>query len=182
MAVTASTELAQRMRQLRDHGQLRRYHHAAIGYNYRLPSLQAAVLRVKLAHLPAWDLSRRRLVQQYNRLLADVDVTLPVEAPDARSAYHLYVVRSERRDALAQQLSTAGIGCAVHYPVPVHRQPPYAAYAPAEPLAQTDAAASQVLSLPLHAQMSPEEVEFVSEKVAAFAGKPSAPGRGEHVR
>jgi dTDP-4-amino-4,6-dideoxygalactose transaminase len=158
------------MRQLRDHGQETRYHHSLIGYNYRLPAIQAAVLRVKLRHLDEWNARRREVAKQYDQLLAGVDVELPSESAGVTSAYHLYVVRSRNRDGLAAHLAEAGIATGVHYPVPVHRQPPYAAYS-REALPVTDAAAAEVLSLPLHAQLRPDEAKYVSEQVAALAGR-----------
>jgi dTDP-4-amino-4,6-dideoxygalactose transaminase len=170
IAVTSSPELATRMRQLRDHGQTQRYHHAVLGYNYRLPAIQAAVLRVKLRYLDAWNQRRREFARQYDSLLANVSVGLPSEAPDTTSVYHLYVVRSKDRDGLAEHLNKAGIATGVHYPVPTHLQPPYAAFKGAD-LPVTDAAADEVLSLPLHAQLQPDEVGYVCEQVAAFAGR-----------
>jgi dTDP-4-amino-4,6-dideoxygalactose transaminase len=125
MVVTNDEALAAHVRKLRSWGQSSRYHHDFLGFNYRMEALQGAILRVKLRHLDAWTEARRAHAAAYNRLLAPAGVQLPAEAPYARHVYHAYTIRLADRDPLAQTLAAAGIGTAVHYPLPIHLQPGY---------------------------------------------------------
>jgi dTDP-4-amino-4,6-dideoxygalactose transaminase len=163
-------ELAQRVRTLRNYGSQQKYYNERIGYNSRLDELQAAVLRVKLPHLPTWTAERQRLAARYDELLAGLpELTLPRTAAGATHVYHLYVVRTPRRDALQQHLTQAGIGTLIHYPVPPHLQEAYAflgyqpgAYPLAEELARTS------LSLPLWPGMREADLQAVAAAVRAF--------------
>ena len=123
MIVTDREDLPDRARRLRHHGDGGRYHHVELGYCSRLDELQAAVLRVKLAHLAAWTEARRRLAARYRAALADAPLGLPAERPEARHVWHLYAVRHPQRDALAKALADLGVGTSVHYPLPVPGQP-----------------------------------------------------------
>jgi dTDP-3-amino-3,4,6-trideoxy-alpha-D-glucose transaminase len=175
MVVSTSAELAERVRLLRQYGWRERYVSSAVGgakgLNSRLDELQAAILRVKLRHLGEWNERRRRLARLYNERLAGGGVTLPCEPENAVHVYHLYVVRHPRRDALRAFLRERGIGSLIHYPVPVHLQPAYGDLgydAGAFPVAE--AAAREVLSLPLYPELGEEEAVAVADGVAAFAG------------
>jgi dTDP-4-amino-4,6-dideoxygalactose transaminase len=166
-------EAAARVRELRNGGQRARYEHVRLGMNSRLDELQAAVLRVKLRRLESWVERRRALAEIYREELAGCGLDLPEEASYARAAWHLFVVRHPRRDALAAALKVRGVETLVHYPVPVHRQPAFAVVVPPEtrfPVAEL--AASSVLSLPLYPEMSDARVRFVAgvvrEAVAAI--------------
>ena len=159
------------MRIVRDWGQDRKYHHILRGFNYRMEGFQGAILRVKLRHLEQWTEARRALVHQYDELLADCEVETPTEMPWARHVYHVYTLRSDDRDALQAALTTEGIQTGVHYSVPVHLQPGYAdlGYG-AGAFPQAEAAAKQVLSLPLYPELSNESVKEVARIVRKAVG------------
>lgn len=122
MIVTNDEGLAAQLRMLRFHGCRVKYYHDEIGYNSRLDELQAAILRVKLQYLDGWNEARREKAKVYDELLKDLPITLPGRDPQALPIYHLYVLRSLRRDELMEALKEAGIACAVYYPVPLHLQ------------------------------------------------------------
>ncbi len=172
---TSNPEYARSARMLRDWGQDRKYHHVLRGYNYRMEGFQGAVLGVKLKHLDAWTETRRKIVAQYNDLLAHVDVETPSEMPWATHVYHVYTVRSTDRDGLQTALTTEGIQTGIHYPVPVHMQPAYAdlGYGPGA-FPHSEAAARQVLSLPLYPELSSQAVTQVAAAVGRAAPKPTA--------
>ena len=165
---TSNPALAETVRQLRNGGQSDRYRHERAGVNSRLDEIQAAVLRLKLAHLAAATDERRAQAARYENGLRGV--TLPRELPGRRHVWHLYVVRHARRDALAAHLAAAGIGALVHYPIPVHLQPAYAHLGiAAGALPETERAAREVLSLPLYPGLARESQRRVIEAVNAFA-------------
>jgi dTDP-4-amino-4,6-dideoxygalactose transaminase len=167
--VTDDPELVARMRMLRDHGQSRRYYHDVIGYNYRMASIQAAALRVKLPYLDGWNAARRTHAEHYGRLLAKLPVTTPVTSPDGSPVYHLYVIRASDREDLRQHLATHGIGSGIHYPVPIHLQRAYTGSSGTTvALPVTEAAASQILSLPMYAELTNRQIETVSESIAIW--------------
>ncbi len=163
-------ELVERVRALRQYGWQRRYVSDEPGYNSRLDELQAALLRVKLRRLEAWNRQRQALAARYDELLADCAVTTPVVTPGNHHVYHLYVVRSPQRDALQAHLERCGIATAIHYPMPVHQQPAYKRLAPPSSLPETERAAAEILSLPLYPQMPNEHVKQVAQSVRQFAG------------
>lgn len=159
--------LLQKVRMLANHGRKEKYLHEMIGTNSRLDSLQAAVLRVKLPHLDAWNVARRHAAQRYLELLAGLDgVRLPACDPKAQHVYHLFAIRVSARDALLAGLKEDGISAGVHYPVPVHAQPAFAdlGYADAD-LPVTAEAAATVLSLPMHPMLSDGDVERVAAAI-----------------
>ncbi|UCG24983.1 MAG: DegT/DnrJ/EryC1/StrS family aminotransferase [Chloroflexota bacterium] len=119
---TNDPAVAEKIRVMRDVGQPVKYMHDVHGFNFRLDSIQAAVLGVKLTRLDAWNANRRRLAHRYNELLAGLPVVTPTAAPWAEHVYHVYVIRVSRRDALQQYLSENGVGTAMHYPIPNHLQ------------------------------------------------------------
>ena len=166
--VTGDPFLAERVRRLRNYGQADRYHHAERGQNSRLDEMQAAILRVKLAHLDGHNAVRRRLAEEYSRRLTGV--TTPACQPEADPVFHLYVVRHPRRDDLMSALREEGIGTLIHYPVPVHLQEAYRdlGYAPGA-LPVTERAAREILSLPLYVGLTPEALETVADAVNRHA-------------
>jgi dTDP-4-amino-4,6-dideoxygalactose transaminase len=167
IAVTNNPEYARTMRMLRDWGQEKRYHHVLKGYNYRMDGIQGAILRVKLRYLDKWTEARRANAALYDELLADSGVKTPVAMPYSHHVYHVYVVRSHQRDALQQKLNERGIHTGIHYPVPVHLQQAYAdlGYKLGDfPVSET--VANEVLSLPMYAELSSEQVKIVSAAVS----------------
>jgi dTDP-4-amino-4,6-dideoxygalactose transaminase len=169
---TDDAALADVVAALREHGSVAKlYHHERIGKNSRMDEIQAAVVRRKLPHLPAWTAARRAVAERYAEGFRDVPEIRPQgAAPGSRSVFHLYTVRAERRDALAAVLRERGIGCGIYYPVPLHRQPCFRHFAPgACPVA--DRLAGQVLSLPCFPGLDPAEQDRVVEAVRAFYGR-----------
>ena len=174
--ITNDPALAERVRRLRNYGQTDRYHHAERGQNSRLDEMQAAILRVKLAHLDAHNAVRRRLAGEYSRRLTAEDsrrltgVAVPAVRPGAEPVFHLYVVRHPRRDDLMSALREDGIGTLIHYPVPVHLQEAYRdlGYAPGA-LPVTERAAREILSLPLYVGLTQEALETVADAVNCYA-------------
>jgi dTDP-3-amino-3,4,6-trideoxy-alpha-D-glucose transaminase len=155
--------LADRLRRLRNGGQSDRYRHELLGINSRLDELQAAILRVGLRHLPAWNERRRALAALYASELAGAGVTLPREQPYAHAVYHLYVVRHPRRDALAAALQERGVGTLIHYPIPLHLQPAFSDLGGRGgdfPVAER--AAREILSLPLFPELSDAQAQAVA--------------------
>lgn len=170
--VTANAELAERVRLLRNHGRHSKYVHDIEGFGERIDTLQAAVLAAKLPHLEEWTQARRRLAARYTELLAASGLVLPYVAPQAEAVWHLYVVRSQQRDALLEHLQQQGIGAGIHYPVPLHLQPAYArlGYRQGQ-LPVTEDAAATCLSLPLYPEMSAAQQDRVVEAIDAFTGR-----------
>jgi dTDP-4-amino-4,6-dideoxygalactose transaminase len=162
--LTHNAELAHRLRKLRDHGSDRKYHHDEIGYNERMDALQAAILDVKLRHLEDWTEARRRHAARYSELLRDLPgVVTPVEMAEARHVYHIYCVRVPgNRDQIKAVLNERGIGAGIHYPVPVHLQPAFAAQGWRRgDFPHAEAAADTILSLPLYAELSEKQIGTV---------------------
>src|SRR5258706_5391559 len=157
--VTNNAAMASRARSLREHGSTQRYYHDEVGFNYRMEGIQGAVLGIKLKHLDKWTRERRRVAHRYHELLADTPLQLPMEASYAESAYHLYVVRHPRRDELKKHLEAGKVGCALHYPLPLHLQKCYAALgytAGAFPVAEK--AAREGLSLPIYPELTDDQL------------------------
>jgi dTDP-4-amino-4,6-dideoxygalactose transaminase len=171
MVVSGSEELARRVRLLRDWGQEGKYRHVVKGYNYRLEALQAAILRVKLRHLPAWNAARARNAARLSEGLRGAEVRLPMPAPERDHVFHVYAVRSPRRDALAAHLREHGIGTGIHYPVPVHLQEAYRdpRYGPGHFPASEEAARS-VLSLPMFPELTAAQIDAIVRGVRSFEG------------
>lgn len=167
--VTNNAAFAARARSLREHGSSQRYYHDEVGYNYRMEGIQGAVLGVKLKHLESWTEERRRVAHRYDALLADTPLQLPREADYAKSAWHLYVVRHPKRDELKKHLETNRIGCALHYPLPLHRQKCYASLGHKQgdfPVAEK--AARQCLSLPIFPEMTEAQILRVAQVIKSF--------------
>jgi dTDP-4-amino-4,6-dideoxygalactose transaminase len=165
--VTNDAEVAGRVGLLREYGWRERYVSDQPGFNSRLDELQAAVLRVKLKYLDEENARRREIARMYDDRLAPTSLRLPERPGGVESVYHQYVARCDERDGLREHLREQGVGTLVHYPVPVHLQPAYRNRVPVHrgALPATEQAARQVLSLPMHAQLSDAQVEHVCEAI-----------------
>jgi dTDP-4-amino-4,6-dideoxygalactose transaminase len=166
-AVVGNDEsLLEKLRRLRDHGRITKYQHDELGFGERMDAMQAAILGAKLPYLDAWTEARRAHARLYKELLAPSHVVTPHESSDVRHVYHLYVIRSARRDALLAHLNQQGIGAAIHYPIPLHRQPAYLKLGYGdESLPVTEKVADEVLSLPMYPELSDEQIVYVVEAV-----------------
>jgi len=164
---TDDDRAAASLRLLRNYGQRVKYHHAVPGTNSRLDTLQAAVLSVKLPHLDGWNAARRRHAVAYSARLGG-RVRTPVAAAGREHIYHLYVIETERRDVLQQRLRTRQVDTGIHYPVPVHLQEACASLGyKAGDFPATEAAAARMLSLPMFAELTDAQIEYVSDAVGA---------------
>ena len=163
MAVTNNEEFAEKMRLLRNHGRNKRYYHQIEGYNYRLDTIQAAILRVKLRHLEEWTEKRRRNAKLYNKLLKGSGVKTPVEMEYAKHVYHLYVIKTEKREKLYSRLKENGISAAVHYPLPLHLQEAYRYLGWKKgdfPI--SEACSERLLSLPMFPELTTDEIKKIA--------------------
>jgi len=169
---TNEPEVSRKIGMLRDHGQSKKYYHDVEGYNGRLDSVQAGLLRVKLRHLTTWNEQRRESALNYDRLLAPFAeiISIPQVSKSAKSVYHLYVIRTESRDELQQHLNDCGIGTGIHYPIPVHLQRAYSSMGwKRGDFPETEKAADQILSLPMFAGLTEDQQQHVAEAVSRFA-------------
>ena len=172
--VTTDHTIAGKVRAMANHGGGAKYRHDVIGWNSRLDALQAVVLRSKLTRLARWNLARHAAAQRYHALLEPVDVVRPTVLDGNEHVWHLYVVRvpgdgtPRRRDRVLARLAAAGITAGVHYPTPVHRVPAFAYLGyPAGALPHAEAAANEILSLPLYPHITADQQEFVVDRLAA---------------
>jgi dTDP-4-amino-4,6-dideoxygalactose transaminase len=170
--VTNNQNLAERIKTLRDHGQLKKYQHRMIGWNARMDGLQGAILSVKLKHLSEWNEVRRNKAKLYNKLLANIDgVITPKEADYAKHVYHVYAIRVQNREKLITALADKGIQCGIHYPIPIHLQEAYR-YLGLEknsfPVAEKYA--EEFISLPMFPELTKEQIEYVSLEIKEFFG------------
>src|SRR5947208_2590381 len=170
MLVTNSSELAARLRALRNHGQTAKYLSSEPGWNSRLDEIQAAILRVKLRHLSNWQRARQSHAAEYHRLFSQIPGVMPPLAPEGFDhVYHQYTIRVEQRDALQKFLSERKIGSTVYYPYPLHLQPLYASLGhKAGDFPHAERAAQEVLSLPMYPELRKEQIGRVVETVAEF--------------
>jgi len=166
MVLTSREDISERLRMLRVHGSVERYIHREIGYNSRLDEMQAAILRVKLPHIDFLNEKRRETASSYSQALRGV-VRVPTEPAGCYHVYHQYTIGTEVRDRLKEHLEKRGIGCQIYYPVPLHRQRPFKD-CPKGGLEETEKASKEVLSLPIHPFLTPEEVEELIEGVLSF--------------
>jgi dTDP-4-amino-4,6-dideoxygalactose transaminase len=168
---TTDAQMAQRMRMLRDHGQSKKYYHDIEGYNGRLDSIQAGILKVKLKHLRNWTDGRRAAAAEYRRLfaLADARFTLPYEPAWAKSVYHLFVVRVQNRAELIKYLSSINIGTGIHYPIPLHLQQAYEYLGfQSGDLPVAERAASELVSLPMFPGITADQQSKVVEGILTY--------------
>ncbi|HEY1681860.1 MAG TPA: DegT/DnrJ/EryC1/StrS family aminotransferase [Candidatus Tumulicola sp.] len=173
--VTNDEAIAERVRLLRDFGQKRKYEHEIKGDNCRLDSIQAAVLSVKLRHIDAWNARRLENAKEYDRLLGAAGFDVPKRLTDEGHVYHLYVVEVDDRAAVMQRLGERGVQSGIHYPIPIHLQKAYADLdVPRGSFPRTERNADRILSLPMFAEMTKEQIAFVVESLAAVA-RPAAP-------
>lgn len=169
MITTNDAKAAETMRATRNCGQLVKNVHELHPFNHRLDNLQAAILRVKLNYLDEWIAARRKLAAHYNELFAGSQLKTPLEPPGYHHVYHLYVIRSQNRDALQTHLKDRGIGTAIHYPKPVHLQPFYADGQDRHgqfPIAER--ICNEILSLPMFPEMTDEQVEIVASETLSM--------------
>lgn len=182
--VTDRAEFARRVSLLRDWGQEAKYDHAIPGYNYRMDEIQSAVLNVKLDYIERWTEARRSLAERYDALLSDLPLARPRPPGYARHVYHVYAVRSERRNEALTLLRDAGIGAGIHYPVPVHLQRAYAELGyRAGDLPITEMLAKDFLSLPIYPELLPEQagkVVATLRRGAALQPDVAVSTRAEH--
>lgn len=168
---TNDPDLAKMVRMLRDHGQVKKYYHDMEGYNGRLDAIQAGILYAKLPHLQTWNALRRERAAEYRQLFGtNTDLELPFEPSWSRAVYHLFVVRSKDREGLLNHLKEAGIGAAIHYPIPLHLQRAYTAlnYNIGD-LPVAEAVSNEIISLPMFPQLTTKQQLSVVEETMAFA-------------
>jgi dTDP-4-amino-4,6-dideoxygalactose transaminase len=170
MMVTSDAAAAERLRRLRLHGGAKQYHHDEVGTNSRLDTLQAALLLAKLPHLAAWSAKRREHAAYYSRALAGVpQVRPPVVDAANEHIFHQYTLRVERRDQLQAHLKKEGIGHAVYYPVPLHRQPCFAHLGYRDgSMPRAERAAREVISLPIYPELTRPQLDRVIDAIRGF--------------
>jgi dTDP-4-amino-4,6-dideoxygalactose transaminase len=167
--VTNNAALATRARALREHGSSVRYYHDEVGFNYRMEGFQGAVLGVKLKHLARWTERRRAIAKIYTELLSDTPLQLPREAAYAQGARHLYVVRHARREELKKHLEANEVGCALHYPLPLHLQKCYASLGyKAGDFPVAEKAGRECLSLPIYPELTDRQIQRVTDVIKGF--------------
>lgn len=173
--VTPDAAIAERIRVLRDHGQIRKYHHAELGWNCRMDGIQAAVLQVKLRHLEANNARRRQHAARYAQALADLPgLVLPATAPDRTHVHHVFAIRVPDRDSFMRDLEARGIGCGIHYPVPVHLQKAYAdlGHGPGS-FPVSERCAAEFVSLPMYPELTTDQIDAVVEAVREALCQPA---------
>ncbi|GAX61253.1 DegT/DnrJ/EryC1/StrS aminotransferase [Candidatus Scalindua japonica] len=167
---TDNEEIAGKIRQLRDHGQTKKYHHEIEGYNGRLDAIQAGILQIKLRHMSEWNEKRQQLANGYNELLSEIDsIKTPHEPEWSKAVYHLYVIRTKSREELQHHLSENNIATGLHYPVPLHLQKAYEklGYKKGD-FPVSEETASEILSLPMYPQLTHDQQIQVAEKIKEF--------------
>ena len=168
--VSREPDLVSKIRMLANHGRREKYVHELEGVNSRLDGLQAAILRVKLAHMEAWNAARRAHAAQYMNILAETGIRLPAVKEHAEPVWHLFVIRVLDRDQLRAELAEVGISTGVHYPLPLHRQPAFTYLGMSEgSLPVTEVVASEVLSLPMFPELTQEQIQHLGEALLAAA-------------
>lgn len=168
---TNDDKIADKIRMLRNHGRKEKYTHEMIGFNLRFNEIQAAVGRVALRHLDALNQNRRKIAAFYNERLRGI-VDTPPEMPWATAVYHMYVIRVKRRDDLAKFLRQRGIDTGIHYPVPNHKQPAITQkYSDLPRLPKTEQIVDEILSLPIHGELSIEDAKTICDAIAEFYNK-----------
>ena len=182
IVTTTRPEMAEHMRQLRNHGSPRRYYHHEFGWNGRMDAIQAAVLRVKLTHIVEWNRSRQKHAATYDQLLAAAGLTssqtsdpngapvrLLARTPQSKHVFHQYVIRAQRRDDLRKFLADRKIGSEIYYPLPLHLQPVFSYLGlKAGDMPGSEKAAQEVLALPMFPELTEAEIGWVVESIADF--------------
>ncbi|SHK21072.1 DegT/DnrJ/EryC1/StrS family aminotransferase [Rhodothermus profundi] len=172
--LTNDPTLHERLSMLANHGARRKYYHECIGVNSRLDALQAAVLRVKLRYLDAYTRARQEAADRYDELLADCPgLTLPYRAPHRTHVFHQYTIRIHSevpggRDGLRRYLHQRGIPTAIYYPVPLHQLPAFADFGPHAPLPEAEKAAREVLSLPMHTELTRAQQTYIADAIRTY--------------
>jgi dTDP-4-amino-4,6-dideoxygalactose transaminase len=167
--VTHSAHISESIRRYGNIGTQTKYRHTTIGVNSRLDTIQAAILLLKLPHLHTWNQKRRRHADLYRNLLKGLPITLPQELPDRTTNYHLFVIRTNHRNALRKCLTKHGIETGIHYPLPLHLQPSliHLGYKPGYfPISET--AANTVLSLPMYPELTQRTIRYVTKAIHTF--------------
>jgi dTDP-4-amino-4,6-dideoxygalactose transaminase len=168
---TDDPEIARKVSMLRDHGQAKKYYHDFEGYNGRLDAIQAGFLRVKLKRLSEWNEKRRQNASRYNEILKSVDhIVTPYEPGWTKAVYHLYIIRTKKREELQKYLSEKGVNTGLHYPIPLHLQNAYQKSGLTNgnyPV--TEKVAQEILSLPMFPQLTEQQILYVAEKIKEFA-------------
>lgn len=168
--VTDDDNLSERIRGLRQYGEKEKYVHTVLGYNNRLDSIQAAILRIKLRHLDEWNASRKKAAQLYKEMLSDTKVKLPEENLGSAHVYHLFVVQHPCRDDLLNFLKDKNIFCGIHYPVPLNRQNPYLSVKTIpDDVPVTVDLSSKILSLPMYPDISEAQITTVAQAIKNFS-------------
>jgi dTDP-4-amino-4,6-dideoxygalactose transaminase len=177
---TNDTALADRLRMLRNHGRKSKYIHEFVGYNSRFNEIQAAIGRVELRHVDKLNERRRQIAARYTERLGGI-VQTPPEKIWARAVYHMYVIRSKKRDALADHLQSKGVATGIHYPVANHQQPAIGKrYADLPKLPKTETAVREILSLPIYGELPLEDVDYVCDSIQECVSRLSLEkGEGE---
>ena len=169
---TNNREIAETVRKMRNYGQSKKYDHEYLAWNRRMDTVQAAVLRAKLPHLDAWNAARRRHASVYDELLAGSGVTTPRTAPGREHVFHLYVIETDHRDAMLEHLGQVGIHAGIHYPIPIHEQKAYRDFGKGPgSFPVTEKASPRLLSLPMFAELTEEQLRRVAGAVSAVAAR-----------
>jgi dTDP-4-amino-4,6-dideoxygalactose transaminase len=174
--VTNDTTLAEKSRMFIDHGRKDKFVHEFIGYNYRMDEIQGAVLRTKLPHLKLWNEVRRNVVLSYRNIMQDKPtlygkIILPKEYPGTYGVFHLFVIRAKERDKLRTYLLEHEIETGIHYPLPVHMQPPFMeGDQPTTSLPVTEKVCDEILSLPVHPLLTQDQISYVVDTMEQFYG------------
>jgi dTDP-4-amino-4,6-dideoxygalactose transaminase len=178
MVVTDNEKYYEKLKLLRCYGEKKRYQHVLKGGNSRLDEIQAAILRVKLRYLDQWNEERRRKAQAYMTMLEPFPVIRPFEMQEARHVYHLFVIRTKRRNSLQTFLKKKGIDTLIHYPIPIHLQEAYRelGYQRGD-LPLTEQCSQEVLSLPFFPEIEESKMEEVAWRILSFFDQPSLQGR-----
>ncbi|MBU1626885.1 DegT/DnrJ/EryC1/StrS family aminotransferase [bacterium] len=171
LITTNNDEVDYKLRLLKDHGQKAKSQHEIVGYNSRLDSIQAAILRVKLKYLDKWNQKRRMAAKTYTKLLKKLKVETPFVHPDTEPVFHLYVIQIDNRDGLCDYLEKNGVSCGIHYPLPIHLQKAFkrSKYKPGS-LPKAEKAASRILSLPMFPEITEAQIKYVVETIEKYPG------------
>ncbi|MBN2858296.1 MAG: DegT/DnrJ/EryC1/StrS family aminotransferase [Candidatus Delongbacteria bacterium] len=168
--ISNDEEFWKKIQAIKEHGSFRKYHHEYLGHNYRLEGIQGAILDVKLKYIEAWTETRRKNADLYRKYLSGVDeIILPEERGDVRHVYHLFVIRTEKRDDLAEYLNENGVQTGIHYPIPCHLQRSYGfmGYKKGD-FPVSEKLAKEILSLPMSEQLKEDEIVYIAEKIREY--------------